>query len=217
MQNVSQRKISSDLALLHNNINGAFLKKISNSVFKTPNIKQYSSDNSTTFSPRNSGLVFSNIEKEFPSIYRLTFMGFKSFEKKKKRFDNYGEEIKKGGNHKIVFADELDFVKKERKNLHQRIKSSFSNDGKNNEENCEYFKNIKRSNSFEINTKFVYKNINPIINGNNKEKSKKFNNVDIIDFKSTKEENKLNTYFFKKKMEFTDEEHVSCSCYCCIF
>ena len=44
-----------------------------------------------------------------------------------------------------------------------------------------------------------------------------FNNLDIIDIESTKKENKLNTYFFRKNLALGDEDNVSCSCYCNIF
>ena len=216
MQNAIQQKTASDLTVDNKNISKPFPKNISNSNSKAHNIKFNSSNNSTISSPRNSRQTFTNLEKEFPAIFKLTFIGFNLSElKKKKRVDNFGKEIKKGGKHKIVFADELPFIKKiSNKNI--KRKNSFLDKINNNKKEYEIFENNKRSYSFEINKKCVYKNINNIII-QGKEKSKKFNNVHIIDFKSTKEENKLNTYLMKKNMQFVDNDKVSCSCYCSIF
>ena len=218
MQNVISQKISSELTIENN----SFPKNISNSELATPSrnkIKFNSSNNSTNSSPRNSIQNLSNLEKDFPAISRLTFLGFNLSElKKKKRVDNFGKEIKKGGKHKIAFADELPFIKKESiYNKRYDRKNSFCDKINNNKKEYEIFENNKRSYSFEIDKKCVYKNINNIIINNGKIKSKKFNNVHIIDFKSTKEENKLNTYLIKKNMQFVDTDKVSCSCYCSIF
>ena len=223
MQNVISQKISSELTVENQNvISKSFPKNIFNPELATPSknkIKFNSSNNSTNSSPRNSIQNLSNLEKDFPAICRLTFMGFNLSElKKKKRLDNFGKEIKKGGKHKIAFAYEIPFIKNEN-NDNKIYKRKYSFCGKiiNNKIEYEIFENNKRSYSFEKDKKCVYKNINNIIINNGKSKSKKFNNVHIIDFKSTKEENKLNTYLIKKNMQFVDTDKVSCSCYCSIF
>ncbi len=200
-------------------------------------------NNSTLCSPRKNIKTFNHLEKDFPALYKLTFIDFNSIEKetyskkKKTRTDNFGQEIKKGGKQKIAFADELDFVKKENAedennknknnggNNKKKRKHSFSSslcsknkNNKNNEKNNDKMKNIKRNNSFDVSYNYKMKHIYKIFNIiNSKSKSKKFNNVDIIDIESTKKENKLNTYYLQKNINLSDEGNVSCSCYCAVF
>ena len=84
--------------------------------------------------------------------------------------------------------------------------------------NNDKMKNIKRNNSFDVSYNYKMKHIYKIFNIiNSKYKSKKFNNVDIIDIESTKKENKLNTYYLQKNINLSDEGNVSCSCYCTVF
>ena len=190
-------------------------------------------NSSTLCSPRKNIKTFNHLEKDFPALYKLTFIDFSSIdldqtsEKKKTRKDNFGRKIKKGGKQKIVFADELDFVKpmkldgkkineeKNDKKYKRRITNIESKEEKNKKkEKNELFKKFKRSNSFDISTKNCY-GINNFYFF--KRKPSKFNNLDIIDIESTKKENKLNTYFFRKNLALGDEDNVSCSCYCNIF
>ena len=173
---------------------------------------------STISSPRNENRAFyKKGKKDFAALYKLTFIDFNSIDleqdsdKKKIRTDNFGQEIKKGGKQKIAFADELNL-----NNNKNKRKKSFNENIRNN--NNEKIKSIRRFNSCDISNKFVKKYFYKIYNVNNsKSKPDKFNNVDIIDIESTKKENKLNTYYLKKNLNFQDEGNVSCSCYCNIF
>lgn len=216
MQNVSQNKIHSDLALNKKEILKYFPKHNSNPDLNAPSIKLFFSESSTDASQRNSHSLIDSMEQRFPGVCKLAFID-SGRQQKKKRVDYFGKEIKKGGKHKITFADELYFVDKDKNNKDNKMlrNNSFSNYLSENKKIFEFLKSNKRSNSFEINKYKGYKYINSIIN--NRKKCKKFNNVHIIDFKSTKEENKLNTYLIKKKSQFEDEDNVSCSCYCNIF
>ena len=195
------------------------------------NRQSIDSNNSSTFySPRIRAKTFHKMKRNIAALYKLTFIDFNSIdlenasEKKKTRVDNFGREIKKGGKQKIVFADELHLVKnieegknkkqdknennKKRRNSYPKIKNKKAKD--------ETYKAIKRSNSFDLCKRYL---INHNIDNfcYNQKKPEKFNNLDIIDFESTKKENKLNTYFFKKNIVVPDEDNVCCSCYCSIF
>ena len=223
MQNVrEERRFKENLTILKKRL----LKKIGSNL--TINTNQ----SSTISSPRNESRPFHKKgKKDFAALYKLTFIDFNSIDlehdsdKKKIRKDNFGQEIKKGGKQKIAFADELNFVKmdesddiKDKKinNKKNKRKQSFNENIRIT--NNEKIKSIRRFNSFDISNKFVKKYFYKIYNvNNNKSKSDKFNNVDIIDIESTKKENKLNTYYLKKNLNFQDEGNVSCSCYCNIF
>ena len=223
MQNVrEERRFKENLTILKKRL----LKKIGSNL--TINTNQ----SSTISSPRNVNRPFyKKGKKDFAALYKLTFIDFNSIDleqdsdKKKIRKDNFGQEIKKGGKQKIAFADELNFVKMDESN---DIKDKKINNKKNKRKqsfneniritNNEKIKSIRRFNSFDISNKFVKKYFYKIYNvNNNKSKPDKFNNVDIIDIESTKKENKLNTYYLKKNLNFQDEGNVSCSCYCNIF
>ena len=178
------------------------------------NRQSIDSNNSSTFdSPRNRAKTFHKMNRNIAALYKLTFIDFNSIdlenasEKKKTRVDNFGREIKKGGKHKIVFADELYLVKTIEEGKNKKDKKKYKD---------EKYKNIKRCNSFDICKRYL---INHNIDNfcYNKKKPEKFNNLDIIDFESTKKENKLNTYFIKKNIVVPDEDNVCCSCYCSIF
>jgi len=195
------------------------------------NRQSIDSNNSSTFdSPRNRAKTFHKMKRNIAALYKLTFIDFNSIdlenasEKKKTRIDNFGREIKKGGKHKIVFADELHLVKileegknkKDKKEANNKRRNSFPKIKDKKKYKDEKYKNIKRCNSFDICKRYL---INHNIDnfGYNKKKPEKFNNLDIIDFESTKKENKLNTYFIKKNIIVPDEDNVCCSCYCSIF
>lgn len=195
------------------------------------NRQSIDSNNSSTFySPRNRAKTFHKMKRNIAALYKLTFIDFNSIdlenasEKKKTRIDNFGREIKKGGKHKIVFADELYLVKTIEEGKNKKDKKEANNKRRNSypkikkEKKCkdEKYKNIKRCNSFDICKRYL---INHNIDNfcYNKKKPEKFNNLDIIDFESTKKENKLNTYFIKKNIVVPDEDNVCCSCYCSIF
>jgi hypothetical protein len=195
------------------------------------NRQSIDSNNSSTFySPRNRAKTFHKMKRNIAALYKLTFIDFNSIdlenasEKKKTRIDNFGREIKKGGKHKIVFADELYLVKtleegknkKDKKEANNKRRNSFPKIKDKKKYKDEKFKNIKRCNSFNICKRYL---INHNIDNfcYNQKKPEKFNNLDIIDFESTKKENKLNTYFIKKNIVVPDEDNVCCSCYCSIF
>ena len=215
MQNVSQNKIRSDLALNKKEILKYFPKHNSNPNLNAPSIKLFFSESSTDASQRNSHPLIDSKEQRFPGVCKLAFID-SGRQQKKKRVDYFGKEIKKGGKHKITFADELYFVDKDKNNKDNKMlrNNSFSNYLSENKKIFEFLKSNKRSNSFDISTKYCY-GINNFYFF--KRKPSKFNNLDIINIESTKKENKLNTYFFKKNLVLGDEDNVSCSCYCNIF
>ena len=169
-------------------------------------------------------------EKEIPISARYNAgikqnINNKFMEDTKIRKDNFGREIKKGGKHKIAFADDLDIIQ------------SLTPDNNNN---CKYISRksfrikdnsplklrnslsniikIKRSNSLKNDRSSIKKIIYNISKSKTKTK-KKFKNsiVDIINVEKLKEENKLNTFFMKKRIINSEEENVCCSCYCSIY
>ena len=215
-----EKRYKEDLAILREKFLGNICRRLS-----------ISSNDSTCSTPRNKLNALYKSGKEFAALYRLTYLDFTSldldetFEKKKIRIDNFGQEIKKGGKHKIVFADELQKVKTLESIKYQNKKENIDNNKRSNSfPKCkgeikaknEKEKNIKRNNSFDISKRYLVNHLNNIDLISNK-KPNKFNNVDIIDFESTKKENKLNTYFFKKKIVVPDDDKACCSCYCSIF
>ena len=227
MQNVQNKNREiEDLTIIRKKYLGLFKQKLT-----------LNSNNSLTYySPRNRVKSLYRTDKDFPAIYNLTYIDCNSkeleqtTEKKKTRIDNFGREIKKGGKHKIVFADELHFVKtkeigkskinkKGDKNESGFIRrNTYSEFREENMKNSEILKYGKRSNSFDISAKYLIKHYYNIYNLNKgKGKSNKFHNLDIVDFESTKKENKLNTYFLKRNLIIPDEGNVCCSCYCSIY
>jgi len=191
------------------------------------NISSNSNLSSTDSSPRNKNSTFPKVKtftvlhKSFSDINSINSESIS--EKKKIRTDNFGRKIQKKGKHKIIFADELLFFKASEKSEKIKIKANKSMKRSNSFQKKrnikdEFLKRNKRSNSFDINdisirclNRYFYNNYNYKI------KQKKFINVDIIDFESTKKENKLNTYFVKRNLDLTNEDNVSCSCYCSIY
>ena len=193
------------------------------------NVSLNSNSSSTISSPRNKNPIFPK-EKNFTDLHKLISIDSNSLNsepesaKKKKRIDNFGRKIEKKGKQKIIFADELMFGGLCEKKENIKIKSNKSMKRSNSFQKKmikknEFLKRNKRSYSFDINNirirciiRYFYNNFYYY-----KLKPKKFINVDIIDFESTKKENKLNTYFIKRNLDLTNEDNVSCSCYCSIF
>jgi len=153
---------------------------------------------------KNLNILFSQDNSNKPSV----------------RKDNYGKEIKKGGKHKIAFADDL-----------KLIQSLMGNESiRNSAKKPQYFspsktlediilpitRTTKRSNTFKNNRISTVKNIYNIFkkNLNNKQKLCK-PLVNVINIQCIKEETKVNTYFFRNKT--AEEEQVCCSCYCSIY
>ena len=177
--------------------------------------------NSLNSNRENEEIPLSLLLNSLDSKHRLTNI---STEEPKKRVDNFGNEIKKGGKHKIAFADDLDIIKsltpenerlsKRRKTM--KIQKNFPPKKLNSP--LADSKQIKRSKSFIIDRASIKKNLYNISKFNSKSK-KKFNEnlVQIIDVENLKKENKLNTFSFKKRKELAEEENVSCSCYCSIW
>ena len=174
----------------------------------------------------------SNIEKQIPLSLRLNCLNLKQnlaniyAEEPKKRRDNFGKEIKKGGKQKIAFADNLDIIKslipeiergrQDKKRKSMRIQTDSPQQNLNSQ--LPDIKSIKRSNTFINNRASIMKNLYNISKINTKSK-KKYNDtfVQIIDVENLKKENKLNTFSIKNRKVLTEEENVCCSCYCSIW
>ena len=204
------------------------------------NIKQNLNDNSdcrTISTHKNSadslGSLKSKLEKEIPFSVRSNGFGTKQelnnifLEETKKRTDNFGREIKKGGKHKIAFADDLDIIKSlipekpENNSKHISRKSMRIKNNtplKNLRISFTSIKKAKRSNSLNNDRSSIKKIIYNISKKKTKSQ-KKFKNsiVDIINVENLKEETKLNTYSIKNRVANGEEENVCCSCYCSIW
>ena len=139
---------------------------------------------------------------------------------KSTRKDNYGNDIKKGGKHKIAFADELKItasLMKKNENISKNRKSLKLSSSKHLEESL--FPKlpmliIKRRSRTPINSRSsMIKNIINIFKNNKKCKRniEEFL-INVIKFESTKKENKINAYSIKKANNL--DEEVCCSCYC---
>ena len=170
------------------------------------------------------------LEKEAPLSERINMLEFEKIDeeeiKPNIRKDIFGREIKKGGKHKISFADDLDIIKSllpERKNVIEHKSSHKINEiitkknspSKNSELALPEIKTIKRANSFTEGRISMMKNVYNI----SKIKTKKFKkfNVEVINIENMKKETKLNTFAVKNRVVAPEEENVSCSCYCSIW
>jgi len=221
-------------------------KVIPNKEYLDLNIKQNLNDNSdcrTVSTHKNStdslGSLKSKLEKEIPLSVRSNVFGTKQelnnifLEETKRRTDNFGRQIKKGGKHKIAFADDLDIIKSlmpeksENNNKHISRKSMRikNNTPLKNLKICfTSIKKVKRSNSLNNDRSSIKKIIYNISKKKTKsqKKFKNFKNsiVHIINVENLKEETKLNTYSIKSiknRVANAEEENVSCSCYCSIW
>jgi len=169
-------------------------------------------------------------EKEVPLSERINMLEIEKIEEEEIkptiRKDIFGREIKKGGKHKISFADDLDIIKSllpEKKNVieHKRsnqigeILEKINSPSKNLKFTLPEVETIKRSNSFTKGKISMMKNVYNI----SKIKTKKFKkfNVDVINIENMKKETKLNTFSVKNRVGYAEEENVSCSCYCSIW
>ena len=201
------------------------------------NIKQNLNDNSdcrTVSTHKNStdslGSLKSKLEKEIPLSVRSNVFGTKQelnnifLEETKRRTDNFGHQIKKGGKHKIAFADDLDIIKslmpeKQENNIKHASRKSLriknNTPLKNLRNSFISIKNKKRSNSLKNDKSSIKR----IIYNISKRKTKKFKDsiVDIINVENLKKETKLNTYSIKNRVANAEEENVYCSCYCSIY
>ena len=165
--------------------------------------------------PFSNCLKTQNVKIKLSNIYS---------EAQKKRRDNFGQEIKKGGKHKIAFVDDLDIInsitpvnvnKYFSKKNGKQIKNASS---KNVNGSLTVINEIKRSNSCKNDRSIMMKNIYNILKTKTKSKKKfKESFVQIIDVQNLKGETKLNTYSIKNRMVLAEEESVCCSCYCLIW
>ena len=170
------------------------------------------------------------LEKEAPLSERINMLEFEKIDeeeiKPNVRKDIFGREIKKGGKHKISFADDLDIIKSllpeckiviEHKSSHKigEILQKENSPSKNLTYALPEIKTIKRSNSFTKGKISMMKNVYNI----SKIKTKKFKkfNVEVINIENMKKETKLNTFAVKNRVVAPEEENVSCSCYCSIW
>lgn len=190
-------------------------------------------DNRTISTHKNSADSLSslNSKSDAPLYAPLHILGTKQnftniyLEEPRVRKDNFGREIKKGGKHKIAFADDLDIIKSltpENPNVcdirkRRRINSS-SSKNLNFKNSLNILKEIKRSNSFNCDRSSIIQSIYNISKQKRKSKKKlKDSIVHIIEVENLKSETKINTFSIKNRANLAEEENVSCSCYCSIW
>ena len=193
--------------------------------FPNLNINEITSSNESTYrtslSHKNSSLIFKFLNKhelktQKDQIHLLTD------NRQNARRDNFGNEIKKGGKQKIAFADDIKIVQSLMKN--DTINSSKNGrKGKCSsqsfeEEELPKIRTIGRSRTFKSTHSSMMKNIYNLTKNNKKDKNiLEEHLVDVIKVECTKNENKLNTYSIKERINNEEEQEVCCSCYCSIF
>jgi len=196
---------------------------------KVENINEF--DKVTVSTHKNSADSYNlNTEKEIPFSARTNTLNIQkdlsdiSIEGQKKRKDYFGREIKKGGKHKIVFADDLDIIKslapeiKSERHCQKINKLRRSSPLKNNVFSLPSIIATKRSNSPSNSRLCLMKNIYNISKIKTKSKKKfKESIVQVINIENLKEQTKLNTFSMKNRIAMPEEENVSCSCYCSIW
>ena len=141
---------------------------------------------------------------------------FRSFTRR----DNFGNEIKKGGKHKISFADEIKVAEILMENKNNKKMSKNNKYKKHYSSKCLEGENLSIS-GFQRraitpkNSRALLKKCICNIYKNNKKIIEDFL-VNVIKIESTKKETKLNTYSIKNRI-IPEEEQVCCSCYCSIW
>lgn len=141
---------------------------------------------------------------------------------KRKRRDNFGNEIKKGGKQKIAFVDDIKMMHftqydNIKNNSKKRRKEKYSPSLNFQKKELPKIETIGRSHTFISSYSFKMKNIYNIAKMKlNEKKSLEGHLVDVIKVESTKKENKINTYFVKNRNNNGEEQDVFCSCYCSI-
>jgi hypothetical protein len=179
-------------------------------------------------------------EKEAPFSTRLTVselnnqrdLIYLNTDRSKKRKDYFGREIKKGGKHKISFADDLDIIKSlspdinnnntNNKDINKSLeirKSLHNNLSKRKYLLLPIISTQKRPNSYNNSRFCLIKNIYNMSKIKTKLNNKfKESNVHVINIENLKKETKLNTFLINKnKTPIPEEENVCCSCYCSIW
>ena len=207
-------------------------KKLFINDYDNINSNQNMNDNANvTLSTHKSSIdsLSSFQEKEIPSTYRTNLSNAQKnalniiVEEPKKRKDNFGREIKKGGKHKIAFADDLQIIKSlmpdnNENNSKKSSKIKKYSPSKKTESFLPPISNFKRTNTITIPKSSMKKNIYNISKiRNNRIKDSKKVIVDVINIENLKKETKLNTYSVKNRLALAEEENVSCSCYCSIW
>ena len=137
------------------------------------------------------------------------------------RKDNFGNEIKKGGKHKIAFADELNIIQsimpmdKKKNSKNNRIYSPSKNLGKRS--NFPIMRIRKRASTINNSRTSVMKSLLNITKKNtNKKTQLEGPLVDVINVECIKNETKINTYSIKNRIIEGQEQEVCCTCYCSI-
>jgi hypothetical protein len=138
------------------------------------------------------------------------------------RKDNFGNEIKKGGMHKIAFADELNIIQsimpmdKNKNSKNNRIYSPSKNLGKRSI--FPIMRIRKRSSTINNSRTSMMKSLlNLTKNNTNKKRQLEGPLVDVINVECIKNETKLNTYSIKNRIINGQEQETCCTCYCSIF
>ena len=138
------------------------------------------------------------------------------------RKDNFGNEIKKGGKHKIAFADELNIIQsimpmdKNKNSKNNRIYSPSKNLGKRSI--FPIMRIRKRSSTINNSRTSMMKSLlNLTKNNTNKKRQLEGPLVDVINVECIKNETKLNTYSIKNRIINGQEQETCCTCYCSIF
>ena len=132
-----------------------------------------------------------------------------NFGKKHIRKDIYGKEIKKGGNHHVTFADNVQMIK-----TRMKIEESQNNNNDSNGENK--IKRVKSLRKSLIDLKKMQKRFDI-----ERPERKKMNLVDIIEIENFKEFNK-NDYlypqdYYDSENNNENQEAICCSGICFVF
>jgi hypothetical protein len=128
--------------------------------------------------------------------------------KKHIRKDVYGKEIKKGGNHRITFADNVQMIKRRMKmEESQNINNDFIGESK--------IKRVRTLRRSLIDLKNMHKRFDM-----DSPERKKMNLVDIIEVENFKEFNKndyLYPQYYDKEDNLENQEAICCSGICFVF
>lgn len=201
------------------NLNKDFLlKKIDYENFKNNTISKLSTASSNL--PKNS-LQNSENKKLLLKKSTMPFSEENSYKSYTRR-DNFGNEIKKGGKHKISFADEIKVAETIMENKNNNKKMSKNNKyKKHSSTKCLEWEILsisviqRRAITPKNNRDLLKKSIYNIYKNNKKILEEDFL-VNVIKIESTKKETKLNTYSIKNRIN-PEEEQVCCSCYCSVW
>ena len=199
---LTRNNISKDIASEDNNSSGNNSDKNINKLF---NIKS----KQNIFTDENENKRYINIKESNDNS---------NIQKKHIRKDVYGKEIKKGGNHRVTFADNVQMIK-------SRIKLEESNNNKNDNINDSIGENkIKRVRTLKkslLDLKNL-KNMQKKFDMERPEK-KKMKLVDVIEIENYKEYNK-NDYLYPQYGVYDDlenqidnQEAICCTGICFIF